>query len=289
MKGSAEFFLDTMIEHPKHKVLVTCPSISPEHGGLHAGPTMDTQIIRDLLGNCIRASEILGIDEEFREKARKAREQLAPNQIGKHGQLQEWIDDIDDPKDRHRHVSHLYGLYPSGQISHRGTPKLWAAARKSLEFRGDGDVGWSKAWNVALWARLTDAETAYKRLASLIADNANPNLFDQCFSRKELPFEIDANFGGTAGIAEMLLQSHAGELELLPALPSAWPAGSVKGLRARGGFELDIDWKDGKLTEATIRSSKGGPCKVRYGGKVVQMDTQAGGNYHLDGRLRERR
>ncbi len=177
--------------------------------------------------------------------------------------------------------STLYGLFPGDLITPRGTPKLAAAARKSLDLRGPGNVGWSKAWKVNLWARLADAERAYERLASLIADNTNPNFFDQCYAGRPTPFEIDANFGGAAGIAEMLLQSVGGQIHLLPALPKAWPTGAVNGLRARGGFEVDIAWKDGRLTMAAIRSKCGRPCQVRaretltvrHGGKTVPSDT----------------
>jgi len=280
MKEAALFFVDFLIEDPRNDKgwLISTPSNSPEQGGLVAGPTMDHQIIRNLFDNTVKASEILGVDEDFRRTLIEKRAKIAPNQIGQHGQLQEWLEDKDNPGNHHRHCSHLWDVHPGNGITPRGTPKLCKAAETSLRHRGDGGTGWSKAWKVNFWARFEDGDHAYRMLQGLIAGSTFPNMFDAC-----PPFQIDGNFGGTSGIAEMLLQSHAGEIALLPALPSTWPDGHVKGLRARGGVEVDVAWKDGKATRVTLKPKMDGRCKIRVpkgqqidGRNVVELPLRAG-------------
>jgi len=306
MKGCSQFFLDTLVEHPKHKWLVTCPSSSPENAPrgrddksakdengrvrgttIAAGPTMDMQILRYLFDNTAKASEILGVDPEFRGKLRKTRKRLAPNQIGQHGQLQEWIGDWDSPTDRHRHFSHLWGMYPGNEISTRRTPDLARAVAKSLEFRGEGGTGFGMTWQMCLWARMYNGEKAFRMLTNNVMRNTYPNLFGKCFGAPQ----VDGSFGAAAGIAEMLLQSQDGDILVLPALPQQWPSGRMKGMRARGGFELDFAWKDGRLTALTIHSKCGKPCTIRTGDRgnptVIELkETTAGKSYTLDKRVR---
>jgi alpha-L-fucosidase 2 len=264
LKGAAEFFLDTLVEEPNLGWLVTNPSNSPElahHPNLSicAGPTMDNQILNDLFSACAQASEILGVDSEFREDVLAARERLAPMQVGARGNIQEWLYDWIEPETNHRHISHLYGLHPSNQITKRGTPELFEAARTTLELRGDEGTGWSLAWKINFWARLEEPERAHELISQLIVPaRLAPNMFDL-----HPPFQIDGNFGATSGMAEMLLQSHNGELHLLPALPAAWPTGQVDGLRARGGVTVGATWSSGSLTEVRLTADRSGDLAVR--------------------------
>jgi alpha-L-fucosidase 2 len=285
LKEAASFFVEYLVEDPRRPgVLISGPSNSPEQGGLVMGPTMDHQIIRALFVNTAEAARELGVDGVFADRLDDMRSRIAPNQIGVHGQLQEWLEDVDDPANEHRHVSHLWGLHPGSEITPRGTPDLWNAARQSLEFRGDGGTGWSMGWKINLWARFEDGDHAYRMLANqLTPERTYPNLFDA-----HPPFQIDGNFGATSGIAEMLLQSHERTanggyvVHLLPALPSAWPTGRVTGLRARGGLELDIEWADGRLTVARVRSVAGARSSIRYGEGLVPLHIDAGGEKRFD-------
>ncbi len=280
MKGTALFYSDLLIEEPKHGWLVTAPSNSPENsyrtpdgfvGQICMGPAMDQQLLRDLFGNCAEAAAILGVDDALRRELIDKRGRLAPNQVGSQGQLLEWLEEYAEPEPHHRHVSHLWGLFPGAEITPEATPELARAAQVSLERRGDAGTGWSLAWKISFWSRLGDGNRAHKILRDLLNPTGDlgfdykgggsgtyANLF--C---AHPPFQIDGNFGGTAGIAEMLLQSHGGMIRLLPALPGAWSQGSVSGLRARDGFTVGMRWDKGALTAATITSDRDQPCRIQ--------------------------
>lgn len=284
MKGAAQFFLDTLVEHPDGSGLVTCPSMSPEN--LHpfgastcAGPAMDSQILRDLFAHVAEAAHILRQDAGFRREVLAARARLPADRVGKAGQLQEWLQDWDmeAPEPHHRHVSHLYALFPSWQISTRDTPDLARAAQRSLDLRGDLSTGWAIGWRINLWARLGDGDRTHRILKLLLDPSRTyPNLFDA-----HPPFQIDGNFGGTNGMAEMIVQSRPGEIELLPALPSAWPDGWLKGVRVRGALVLDLNWAGGKPTEVLLKGPAGARTRVRFGDAVQDVVMPRSGRLSL--------
>jgi alpha-L-fucosidase 2 len=304
MRGSAEFFGDMLIEYPTNHWLVTAPANSPENAFMMPdgkpahiclGPTMDNQLLRFLFGACMEASDILGVDKDFAAELKLKRDRLPPTQIGSDGRVMEWLQEYPEQDPHHRHTSHLWGLYPGNEISPTATPALAEAAKKTLVARGDESTGWATAFRMGMWARLRDGDHAFVLLQNLIKPTAGtnpngtrwtggcyPNLFDA-----HPPFQIDGNFGGTAAIAELLVQSQSGEIELLPALPSAWPSGKISGLCARSGYQVGIEWKDGKLISATVKNVSGdGHVKLRYGSKVVELMLKPGEAKSLDAGLK---
>jgi alpha-L-fucosidase 2 len=292
MKEAAQFILDTLVpapaDGPAAGRLVTNPSTSPENQYVSAAgrhhltyaATMDLQLVGELFEACGRAASMLGVDAGFRDELRRAGERLPPLKVGARGQLQEWIEDYREVEPAHRHVSHLYSLYPGSAISLDATPPLAAAVQKSLELRGDGGTGWSSVWRVALWARLRNPEHAYANLKFLLTTSTLPNMFDLC-----PPFQIDGNLGGPAVIAEMLVQSTADEIRLLPALPRQWSSGSLTGVRVRGGGKVDLAWKDGRLTLCRLRADRARKVVVRYGERSATVSLAAGRTAALDGAL----
>lgn len=290
MKGSAEFFLDFLVEDPLTGALISSPSNSPEQGGLVSGPTMDHQIIRSLFKNVILCTNILDTDHDFAATVQACLNKMAADKIGKHGQLMEWMDDVDDIQNHHRHVSHLWAVHPGNDINWDETPELMKAAKQSLIYRGDDGTGWSLAWKINFWARFMDGDHANRMIQLLLSSaidpertssgGSYPNLFDA-----HPPFQIDGNFGGAAGIMEMIVQSHLGYIHVLPALPSSWPNGSIVGLRVRGGFEIDMSWENSVLKSLRVTSKAGKILRIKYGDQMIEETTEAGKKYSFDKEL----
>jgi alpha-L-fucosidase 2 len=292
MKTAAQFYQDFLVKDDATGWLISTPSNSPENGGLVAGPTMDHQMIRELFLNTIAASKVLQTDESLRKALQETIKQIAPNKIGKHGQLQEWLKDIDDTANKHRHVSHLWGVYPGNDITWKDSAMM-KAAKQSLLYRGDDGTGWSLAWKTNLWARFKEGNHAMlmaEKLLSFADDDGSTsekggvykNMFDA-----HPPFQIDGNFGGSAGIAEMLVQSHTKYIELLPALPDTLETGSLKGLCVRGGFEINMQWSNGKLQTVSVLSKSGNDCWLQYGNKQIHFKTEKGRAYKFNNELKK--
>ncbi len=290
IKGAALFYSEFLVEDPQTGRLISSPSNSPEIGGLVAGPSMDHQLIRSLFKLCIEAAAILKTDAAFAQQLNTTLHRIAPDQIGKHGQLQEWLQDRDDPTHTHRHVSHLWAVHPGKEINWQEAPDLMRAARQSLLFRGDGGTGWSLAWKINFWARFLDGNHAYQLIHNLLSPaehpdraikgGSYPNLFDA-----HPPFQIDGNFGGTAGIVELLVQTHMDAIDLLPALPDVLSEGHISGVCARGGFELSFGWEGNALERIEVLSKAGNRCKLRHKDRMIEFNTQRGESYSFNGRL----
>jgi alpha-L-fucosidase 2 len=292
-KGCSEFFLDYLVEEPTHEWLVTSPSVSPENSFLTPdgartqvcmGPTLDNDLLRDLFGQTAEAARVLGVDADLRDQLQAARRRLPPDRIGKHGQVEEWLQDFEEPEVTHRHLSSIYGFFPSNQITKKISPDLVEAVRVTADRRGDGNLGVFGAWKVNVRARLGEADHAHAILNKMLTEiSMHPGKED---SDRVPSIEGNQGIQGlTAGLAEMLLQSHEGSVSLLPALPAAWPDGRVEGLRARGGFVVDLWWQNGALSKARIRSLCGRPCRVTYRDQEVSFNTRVGGSYVRNGLL----